>query len=75
MPTFFALAAGVLPFFSLAAAALASFLALMASAAVRGFDDAVFTTVTCLFLAGALGALAAFFCVAACHFQNETISL
>ena len=54
--TFLAFAAGVLPFFSLAAAALASFLAFIASAAVRGLDDAVFTTVTCLFLAVPFGA-------------------
>ena len=57
--TFLAFAAGVLPFFSLAAAALASFLAFIASAAVRGLEgalDAVFTTVTCLFLAVPFGA-------------------
>ena len=43
--TFLVLAAGDLPpFFALAAAAADSFLAFTASAAVRGFDDAVLTT-------------------------------
>ena len=59
--TIFAFAVGILPFFPSVAAALASFLALMASAAVRCFDDAVFTTVACRFFARACASISGVF--------------